>query len=259
MKKIFVTALTFLAFIVTPVGFAFAQTVNLSNNFGLSSTATQQERFLIIDQELLSLYQQLQVLITLLNNQENSIGGGQTAGGNGSGVTSNSATLFVPSPVLGDVSPSVPEQPIREEAEIDIGSGFQRGADLQNPNIKTAPGQTINGELTFLCFYVSGPGQCAVTPDSTSSLPQIALAQLTIQFNEAGSSCVNNVPTAVNQQVVQTVTTDENGNFSFTAPGDPYMQSYIVTIENSGQSVFWANLGNSAALPVSGVCAASGN
>jgi len=265
MKKI-ISFLIAVSFIVP--SFAFAQT---TTSLQTVYTNALQQLISLLVQEVTQLEQQLAALNAKQDTLQSEISSSTVAQ-----ATSTPTGTYTPSQTLTQLqqtapqvvqTPPRPEQPIQEEAEVNLGQGFMRGSDFQSdlPNHQptTTPGQVIPGEIVFICSYESDapglPNYCPVPQGSTSTLPQAALTQLTVQFNENSYVCNNGIPSANESQETQAVSTDANGNFSFTAPGNANLEDYIVNIYNGGQPIFWLNAHNATALPASAVCQKSGS
>lgn len=254
MKKLLISA-GVLAMIALPMG-AVAQTV--PNNLGITSSTTPAAAIRILEEDLLSLYQQLYALLT----EQSQL---QTTQNAQAGQIQSLQQSTAAAPALGSATPSstattTPARPyhVNEEAEVNFGSGFVRGADMQTNEPTTTPAQTISGELVFMCIYDSAePGLsnfCDASSVDTSTLPGISGAALTLSYNENDATCQNGIPTMKSNQYSETVTADASGTFSFSAPSSSAAVDYEVTVDNAGLPVLSFNAHNAAAPSISTIC-----
>lgn len=219
MKKI-ISFLIAVSFIVP--SFAFAQTTNTQ----IVYTSALRQLITLLIQEVTGLEQQLAALNAKQTALQSEIA---------STTLMTSVPAYTPSPTLEQLqqtAPQVVQTPpraftVREEAEVNLGSGFVRGVDMQRNFPTVTSGQIITGKLAFLCIYNSDeaglPQFCTPPAASTSSLPFAYQIPLTVKIGNA-----NNIASATSTVVM----TDENGNFSFAIPSDCGIKTYHVSVYN---------------------------
>lgn len=242
-------------FIALPAG-ASAQTV--AGNLGITSSTPPADAIRILEEDLLSLYQQLYALLT----EQSQL---QTTQNAQAGQIQSLQQSVATTPSLGSATPSstattTPARPyhVVEEAKFDFGSGFVRNADIQINQPTTTPSQTIAGELVFTCIYDSAepglPNFCDASTVDTSTFPAISNATLTLSYNENDMVCQNGIPTMQSKQYDKTVTTDANGYFSFNAPSSTSVADYRITANNAETPVLSFLAHNADAPSVSTIC-----
>lgn len=232
----------------------FGATAQTFSTLGITSTTPTQETIIILEKDLLSLYQKLSVLLAEQNQLENA----QITQANQIQSLRQSSTQPL---ALSGASTTIPSRSYRviEEAKVNFGNGFVRGADIQTIPPKLSPNQIVTGELVFTCIYnshVNGlPDFCDNTSAiDTSSLPQISNTSLTISFDDQYLTCKSGVPMVQSSQKTEFLTTNVSGDFSFTIPSSTDMTNYKVSISNGGIAVLSFYATNSAIPDVSTFC-----